>query len=141
MVGASKGEGGEDADQKANACVCVSEKGRCEAVCVDEAVSVDSGVCVCVFPKPIHLVGTHLGTGAMAQTELIISLSGTLCSGVGEQTTLKASKLMPCCPGHWKIKPRDAEVRGARSLRLRCVFAAWCMYRAVRGRLMCLSVC
>ena len=43
----------------------------------------DVCVCVCVFPKPIHLSNSILGTGAMAQTELITSPSGTLCSGVG----------------------------------------------------------
>lgn len=66
VVGASKGEGGEGRRSKARTCVCVSEKGRCEAVCVDEAVSVDSGcVCMCVSQAhtSVELHPRHWGHG------------------------------------------------------------------------------
>lgn len=76
---------------------------------------------VCVFPKPIHLSNSILGTGAMAQTELIISpFWNFMFRGWG--TDNPKNKLMHAVLNAGKNKPGDAEVRGARSLRLRvCV--------------------
>ena len=111
-VRVSEGEGGEGFRSKTCVCVCVcvcvSEKGGCEAVCVDEAVSVDSGcVCMCVCVSQAHtsveLHPRHWGHG----TDRIDNFRflELYVQGLGEQTTLKTSKLMRAVLNAGKNKP------------------------------------